>query len=86
VKEFAVYTLLRLGLFVGAFAIVVGVWSLFSDPVPMLWALVVAFLISGVASLTLLNSPRDAFAAKVEQRAGRIAEKMEAQWAKEDTD
>ncbi|WP_235737437.1 DUF4229 domain-containing protein [Nocardioides alcanivorans] len=85
-KEFVVYTLLRLGLFVGAFAIVAGVWSQLADSVPVLWALVLAFLISGVASLTMLNSPREAFAAKVEQRAGRITDKMDAQRAKEDTD
>lgn len=85
-KEFAVYTLLRIGLFVGALAIVVGVWSLFGDSVPMLWAAIVAFLISGVLSLTLLNRPREAFAAKVQQRAERVTEKIEAQRAKEDTD
>ncbi|WP_110207870.1 DUF4229 domain-containing protein [Nocardioides daejeonensis] len=85
-KEFVVYTLLRIGLFAGALAIVVGIWSLVGDEVPMLWAVVVAFLISGVASLVLLNRQREQFAARVEERASRISEKMEAHKAKEDTD
>ena len=31
VKEFWIYTILRLVLFAGSFGIVVGVWSLFAD-------------------------------------------------------
>lgn len=86
VKEFAVYTLLRLGLLVGAFAIVVGIWSLFADGVPLLWAAVVAFLVSGVISLFMLNKPREAFAAKVQARAAKVTQAVEAQRSKEDID
>src|SRR4051812_13131527 len=36
-KEFAVYTALRLVLFAGAFAIVAGIWLAVTDSVPVLW-------------------------------------------------
>jgi uncharacterized membrane protein len=86
VKEFWVYTLLRLGLFVGSFAIVFGVWFLVTGDVPVLWVIVIAFAASGVGSYYLLERQREAFAAKVEGRASRAAEKFEAQRAKEDAD
>jgi hypothetical protein len=86
VREFWIYTALRLGLFLGAFAIVFGVWFLAADEVPVVWAMVIAFLISGVASLLLLNDQRVAFAQKVEKRAGKVSERYEAARAKEDQD
>jgi uncharacterized membrane protein len=86
VKEFWVYTALRVGLFLGALLIVFGVWSIFSDSVPLVWAVVIAFVVSGVASYTLLERQRSAFAVKVETRAGRISEKYEAMRSKEDSD
>lgn len=85
-KEFWVYTLLRLGLFVGSFAIVFGIWFLVADSVTLLWVIVIAFVISGIASYFLLERQRGAFAAKVEGRAGRVAERFEEQRSKEDTD
>lgn len=83
-KEFVVYTLMRLGLLVGAFALVVGVWSLFADDVPVIWAVVIAFLISGIASFFVLNPQREQFAARVDARASRAAAKFEERRAKED--
>ena len=85
-KEFWIYTALRLGLFVGSFAIVFGVWFLLADSVPVLWVIVIAFAISGVASYFLLQRQREAFAVKVEDRAGRASRKLEEQRSKEDTD
>lgn len=85
-REFWIYTALRLGLFVGAFAIVFGVWFLAADEVPVVWVIVVAFLISGVASFVLLNDQRTAFAQKVEKRAGKVSERYEAARSKEDQD
>lgn len=85
-KEFAVYTLLRIGLFLGALAIVVGIWSLFSDGVPILLAIIAAFLISGVASYFLLNTQRELFARRVQNRASRAAEKIEEMRRKEDAE
>lgn len=85
VKEFWVYTGLRVALFVATFLVVFGVWFAIGD-VQVTWAVVVAFLISAPASYVLLNRQRDAFAQKVEVRAGRITEKYEAARAKEDAD
>ena len=85
-KEFWVYTLMRLGLFLGTFAIVFGVWFLISGDVPVLWVIVIAFVVSGVGSYYLLERQREAFAAKVEGRAAKAAQKLEEQRAKEDAD
>lgn len=85
-KEFWIYTGLRLGLFVGAFCIVFGVWYAVADSVPLVWVAVIAFIISGIASYVLLERQRSAFAVKVEGRAGRITERYENLRSKEDED
>jgi uncharacterized membrane protein len=86
VKEFLVYTALRIALFAGALGIVVGVWGLFTDSVPVLWAVVLAFVISGVASFFLLNATRERFARKVQARAERASARFEERKAREDLD
>nr|WP_246303610.1 DUF4229 domain-containing protein [Nocardioides thalensis] len=78
--------MLRLGLFVGSFAIVFGIWFLVADSVTLLWVIVIAFVISGIASYFLLERQREAFAVKVEGRAGKVADKLEESRSKEDTD
>lgn len=80
VKEFAVYTLSRLGLFLAAYALVVGVYLLVTggDSVPLLWPVVLAAIISSIASVTMLKSQRQRFAEVVEQRARRAAARNEA--------
>lgn len=83
-KEFWIYTALRVGLFVGSFAIVFGIWFVIADEVPLVWVAVIAFAMSGVASYFLLERQRGAFAAKVERRASRAAQRFEASRAKED--
>ena len=55
VKEFVVYTLLRLVLFAASFAIVAGIWLAVADEVPVLWVFVIAFVISGLASYFVLE-------------------------------
>ena len=85
-KEFVVYTLLRLVLFAAAFAVVAGVWLAVSDTVPVMWVLVIAFVVSGVASYFLLNRPRESFAQRVDERARRASEAFEARRAREDVD
>lgn len=85
-KEFWIYTALRLGLFVGAFCIVFGLWFLVADSVNVLLVIVIAFLVSGIASYLLLERQRNAFAVKVEGRAGRITERYEEMRTKEDDD
>lgn len=86
VKEFWIYTALRFVLFAGSLGIVVGVWFLLADSVPLLWAIVVAFVMSGIGSYFLLNRPREALARRVETRAERMSAKIEEMRAKEDAD
>ena len=86
VKEFVVYTALRIVLFLASLAIVFGVWMLLSDTVPVTWAVVIAFVISGVGSYFLLNRQRAAFARRVEVRAERATAKFEEMKAREDAD
>ena len=75
VKEFAVYTLLRLVLLAGSFAMVAGIW-----------VLVIAFVVSGVASYFILNRPRERFAQRVDERARRASAAFEARKAREDAE
>ena len=84
VKEFVVYTAMRLGLFLTSLVVVVGIWMLASGEVPVVWAVVIAFVISGVASYFLLNPQREAFARRVDERAGRVSQRFEEMKAKED--
>jgi uncharacterized membrane protein len=83
VKEFVVYTLLRLALLAATFAIVAGIWALADGGFPWFPVLVVAFVISGIASYFLLNPQRTAFATKVERRATAAVERSRS---KEDAD
>jgi hypothetical protein len=86
VKEFVVYTLLRLVLFAGAFAIVGGIWLAASDQVPVMWVLLIALVLSGVASYFVLDRPRERFARRVDERARRASAAFEAHKAREDAD
>lgn len=83
-KEFVVYTALRVLLFIASLGVVLGVWILVADRVPVLWPVVIAFAISGVASYFLLNRQRAAFARRVEERASRAAAAFEERRARED--
>ncbi len=85
-KEFWIYTGLRIALFVASLGVVAGVWMLIADQVPILWVVVVAFALSGVASYVLLAQPRAAFARRVEARAERASAAFEASKAREDGD
>jgi len=86
VKEFLIYTGLRVLLFLATLAVVFGIWLLVADEVPVLWAVVIAFAISGVASFYLLDRSRQAFAQRVQARAERASAALEAQRSKEDVD
>ena len=57
-KEFWIYTGLRIALFVASLGVVAGVWMLASDEVPVVWVIVIAFAVSGVASYVLLAPQR----------------------------
>ncbi|MCL2541960.1 MAG: DUF4229 domain-containing protein [Nocardioidaceae bacterium] len=85
-KEFWIYTGLRIALFAATLAIVFAVWFAITGDVPMVWAVVVAFLISAPASFVILNRQRTALAQRVEVRASRMTERYEAMRSKEDVD
>lgn len=85
-KEFVVYTVMRLLMLVGTFAIVVGLWVLVAGEVDLFWAVVLSFVISGVGSYFLLDQQRSAFARRVEVRAERATKAFEQMKAKEDVD
>jgi len=86
VKDFVIYTLARIGLFVASFALIAGVWMLVTDrdSVPLIWPLILAAVVSAVASYYLLQGPRARFAARVDARATTMARRFEESRAKED--
>jgi len=86
VKEFGVYTLARIGLFLASYAVVAGVWVLVSDSFSLLWPLLLAALVSGVSSYYLLRGQRERFASHVEARARAASERLEAARSREDLD
>lgn len=86
VKEFWVYTAMRGLLFIATLALVFGAWLLIADEVPVLWAVVVAFALSGVASYFLLEPSRAALARRVQDRAERSSAAFEARRSREDVD
>lgn len=85
-KEFAIYTVARIGLLVASFAVVAGVWALATggERVPVLWPFLIAAVMSSVASVYLLKGPRQRFAARVEERAARMASRHEEARSRED--
>ena len=86
-KEFVVYTVLRIVLFLASFGVVVGVMALVLDGrYNLFWAVILAFLISGIASYFVLDRQREAFARRVEARASRASAAFEERKAREDRD
>jgi hypothetical protein len=86
VKEFVVYTGLRLLMFAATFGIIVGIWLLVAGKANIFVAVVIAFVVSGVGSYFLLNRPREALAQRVEVRAERATKAFEELKAKEDAE
>ena len=87
-RDFALYTLARLGLFAVAFGLL---WLILSPvvtwtTVSVLWVAVLALLVSAVASLVLLGRLRDRLAASVQQRAQRVRDSVEQSRRSEDVD
>jgi hypothetical protein len=88
VKEFLVYTAARLAVFVACFALVLGAWLLVDrdGPVPVLWPLLLAAVLSTLVSAYLLRGMRERFALRVQSRAERMSQRFEEMKAKEDHD
>jgi len=81
-----IYTAMRILLFVGALALVIGVWLAFDDQVPLPFAFLIALVLSGIGSYFLLNVYRERFAQVVQRRAERATAAFEERRAKEDAD
>ena len=86
VKEFVVYTALRVVLFAATFGIVAGAWLLIGGRANILVSVVIAFVVSGIGSWFLLQRPHNAFAERVEARAERATAAFDAMRAKEDAE
>jgi len=85
-KEFVVYTAMRLGLFLATWAILVGISLLATDSASAGLTFVVALVISGIASYWVLRRPREAFARRVEARASVATARFEERRSREDVD
>ena len=85
-KEFLVYTALRILLFLASLGVVLGLWVLIAGEANLLAGFVIALLISGVGSYVLLNGPREALARKVDERARAATSRFEEMKSKEDAD
>ena len=73
-KEFWTYTAARTGLFLACYGVLIGACLLVGGlPVPLLWPLLVAAVVSSVLSLYLLRGLRARFNASVHARASRMA-------------
>jgi Protein of unknown function (DUF4229) len=87
VKAFAIYTVLRLALFVVVYAVLGAAYALvFGKSGALFYPFVAAVLISSVLSLKLLAPQRERFAQTVEARATRATANFEARRAREDVD
>jgi len=86
VKEFAIYTAARLGLFVVSYVVIVGVYLLVSGDrqIPLFWPFLLAIVVSAIASVYLLRAQRERFAQAVQRRAERASARLEQIRSKED--
>jgi hypothetical protein len=86
VKEFWIYTALRLLLFAASVVVIGGIWLALSDSANVMWVLVLSLVLSGLASYFLLGRQRSALARHVDERARRASARFEELKAKEDVD
>jgi hypothetical protein len=86
VREFVVYTALRLALFAVTWAAVFGAWALAAEEVPLAWTFLIALVVSGIGSYVVLRGPRERFAQRVQVRAERASAAFEERRAREDVD
>ncbi len=85
-KEFLVYTLSRLGLFVASYAVIIGIYLVVSGAgtVPTIWPFLAAIVLSSIGSVYLLRGQRERFAAVVERRAKGASRRFEQARSRED--
>jgi membrane protein implicated in regulation of membrane protease activity len=80
-KDFAVYTGLRLVLFAACFGIL---WLSLSSKLGLFPLLLLALLISSILSIFVLRAARERLAGTIESRAGRISDRIERSRRTED--
>jgi type VI protein secretion system component VasK len=86
VKEFWVYTGLRVLVFAASVVLVGAVWLAVDESANVMWVLIVSLVISGFASYFVLGRQRAALARHVDERARKATTKLEELKAKEDVD
>ena len=82
-KEFAVYTGLRLVLFAVCFGIL---WVAIHTWLSIFPVLLLALILSSILSVFVLRAARDRLAGTIERRATRMSERIEAARRAEDDD
>ena len=85
-KDFALYTAARLGLFLVVYAAVLGVVWLVPGTMHPVWPVLIAAALSTVASAFVLRDLRERFTLQVQTRAQRMSQRFEEMKAKEDVD
>lgn len=86
-KEFLVYTALRLSLFVTTYAVLAGLWVLaFGRDGMLLVPFLAAVIVSSLLALKLLAPQRERFARVVQGRAERATRKVDDLKSREDVD
>jgi uncharacterized membrane protein len=86
VKDFIIYTALRLGLFLLTWGAVTGAWVLIADKPALGLTFLIALVLSGIGSYFVLAGPREKLARHVEERASRATAAFEERRAREDAD
>ena len=87
VKEFSIYTLLRLAMFLVCYAVFAAVYvAVFGKTGALVWPFLAALVVSSLLSLKYLAPHRERFAAVVQARAERATARYEAMRSKEDVD
>ncbi|MEV6285405.1 DUF4229 domain-containing protein [Kribbella sp. NPDC051770] len=82
-KEFLIYTGLRLALFAASFAVL---WFALSSWLGLFPLLLIALIVSSILSIFVLRAWRDRLAARIDTRATLMTERLEAARKAEDED
>ena len=86
-KEFAIYTALRLAIFVGCYAALGWLYvGIFGKTGALVWPFLAAIVVSSLLSLKFLAPQRERFASVVQARAERASARFEERRAREDQD
>jgi CHASE1-domain containing sensor protein len=82
-RNFAVYTGLRLALFAAAFGLL---WLVLHNQLSIFPILLLALMASAIASIFVLRTARDRLAGSIDARAHRISQRIEESRRAEDDD